>query len=95
MEAVGVIVAKWKPVGGETWRKRRRRRLGRGIGYAPGRVYRAPIGVLDGVEVQTFGPGALYDSVNFILRDEFPEFPVRPYFLQFLEDGYPGLPGPQ
>lgn len=72
-------MAKWKPVSGETWRKRKRRYPVCGsVWWMPGKVYKAPIGtdpadtgaweeigwIPEGWSVQTFGPGALYDSVT-------------------------------
>lgn len=74
----------WKPVNGETWRKRKRPKYGVRLG--PARVWAAPLGTMfpddpawreigvakeglpGGWQVQTFGPGALFDSVVFAYK---------------------------
>lgn len=78
-------MSNWKPVG-ETWGKRKRPRVGRGVWFAEGRVYKAPAGTdpnsASWEEIgwvppgsQTFGPGALYDSVVFHVPDTKPPLP--------------------
>lgn len=39
-------MSKWKPVGNETWRKRKKRKFGAGFVVGPARFYRAPVGTL-------------------------------------------------
>jgi hypothetical protein len=62
-------MSKWKPVNGETWRKRKRRYSVSGtvwwapVGTPPESDEWEEIGKIDGWQVQTFGPGPLHDSV--------------------------------
>lgn len=73
-------MANWKPIGSETWRKRKRRYPVSGSAWwMPGHMFKAPLEPkIEGYEIQTFGPGALYDCVVFRpVRDE-SSFEVDP-----------------